>query len=471
MKNTTKNIIRIIAFLLVLTLFTARIISVISWKESTAILKFYEYEKDQADVIFYGASRTACAVNPSTMWDRYGIAAIDLAEAGQNLGSTYYYMEESLKRQHPKVMMVDLSLLEQIDDGHDGNMYINTINMHYSPIYVKNAVYEWSHSVFSDSKNMLKWLLAKFPVYHTRYREITYRDYVPVTNEEPAFYNTFASAPYDIPPGYGETGRHELSPEVTDILDKMMNLAEANGCALTFYIPPYCVYPEPMQGYNAAADYVGARGYQLINFCTFFDQIGFDYATDMQNEGLLGNHVNIYGSEKVTDYLTEYLHTNYDLPDRRGDAHYDVYNKISANWQATRCAYAMSEIDDLASKLAMTDPAFFDYAIYISGDNVEQWKNYISNANPNLMQSDVSDRLYISVPCDKDCRFRMGQNVTVQTNESPGIYTGDSSKTANGQEMEIILLRKTGNVFMHLGYSLDEGGNPYIVWWEDYDLK
>ena len=457
--------IRIIAFLVVLILITARVNSVLKWKNSESTLKFYEYDNNVADVIFYGASRTLCAINPSLLWDKYGIAAIDLAEGGQNLGSTYYYMEESLRTQDPKVMLVDLSLIELVDDGHDGNMYLNTINLRYSPIYVKNAIYEWSHSSFSDNKNTLKWILAKFPIYHTRYREITHSDYKPISNEYPAFHNTFAARAYETPSGCSETGTHELAPEVYEYLDAMMELAKENGSELVFYVPPYCVYPEQMQGFNEAGRYVTSLGYDMINYNAIYDDVGFDYGTDMQNEDEVGVHVNVYGSEKITAHMGEYLNDHFDLPDRRNEAGYEIYQTISDNWQTMRTGMLIQDSTDMSERLALLDPTRFDFVISISEKNRDAWIDLIKKNNPSLLDYEVSDGLFTSAVADKDGIYHLGYNASVTAGDTASIYVGDSSRSNGEQEAEILIMQKNDYTILHCGYTLNEDGSANTIWW------
>jgi hypothetical protein len=51
-----------------------------------------------------------------------------------------------------------------------------------------------------------------------------------------------------------------------------------------------------------------------IDFNVLKDEIGIDWS---QDTGDAGDHINIYGCEKTTRYLIDYLNENYDLPDHR----------------------------------------------------------------------------------------------------------------------------------------------------------
>ena len=61
------------------------------------------------------------------------------------------------------------------------------------------------------------------------------------------------------------------------------------------------------------ANYIGkiiqSYGYDFVNFQYAVDDIGIDYYSDYCNTG----HMNIYGQEKFTKYLSDYIPNHYDL--------------------------------------------------------------------------------------------------------------------------------------------------------------
>ena len=55
------------------------------------------------------------------------------------------------------------------------------------------------------------------------------------------------------------------------------------------------------------------------------DEIGIDWNKDTFDEG---DHLNYYGSKKLTDYLSEYLKEECDLTDHRGDPEFESWNEL-----------------------------------------------------------------------------------------------------------------------------------------------
>lgn len=457
-----------IVVILIAALISVRFFHVLSWKQSDGILKYYKYDDNCMDVIVYGPSRSFCTVNPVLMWDKYGIACVNAGEAGQNIGSTYCYMKETLKNQTPKIMLIELSLLTEIDNGMDGNLYINTINMKWSRNYIENVVYEWSHSGYAGNYAMLKWLIAKFPVFHSRYDELTRDDYQPANNKKSAYVLDWTSEPYETPEACSVTGTTVLPEESVQYLDQMMALAKESGATPVFFVAPHIITNERMMEFNAAEEYIESKGYDFINFNAIYRDIGFDYGTDMRNEGHTGSHVNNSGATKVTEYLTEYLHENYDLPDRRNEAGYEVYESQSKEWQVKNISHQMTENgEDLDMILSLYDPDLYDMAIAVYGCREYLDPSIQANA-PELFDAVSSSDIYSSTGFDMYGISRLGNDVTM-TDEGT-IYEGkapyDASNQHSNEGIELIVVEKdTGNVVLHHSYGYDTVNLHYYWLW------
>jgi hypothetical protein len=60
------------------------------------------------------------------------------------------------------------------------------------------------------------------------------------------------------------------------------------------------------------------------------DRIGIDWENDFYDKG---DHVNVFGAEKITAYLGEYVLKNYGLEDHRGDPAYRSWNEMVAKYE------------------------------------------------------------------------------------------------------------------------------------------
>ena len=172
-----KNLLKIGLFTCLLWLGMSYTYSVLSLKMQPGLPNFYKLEKNSVDVMFYGSSHCNYTVNNAILWKDYGIASYDMVGGGQNLGSTYYYMEESLKSQSPEIMAVELVFTSWrrtgLEDG--GNIYRNTINMHWSKTFFENL--DYAMELAEGSQEIKRAIALKYPVMHTRYSDITEGDF------------------------------------------------------------------------------------------------------------------------------------------------------------------------------------------------------------------------------------------------------------------------------------------------------
>ena len=82
------------------------------------------------------------------------------------------------------------------------------------------------------------------------------------------------------------------------------------------------------------ARFAAERGLWYTNTLQCNDEIGIDYATDTCD---MGQHLNVYGAEKLSDWFGKELVERFSLPDRRQDA---AYAKV---WEEKLLRYAAAK--------------------------------------------------------------------------------------------------------------------------------
>ena len=357
-----KKLTRSICFLLLLGAVTFTVFHVLRWKNSGGITKFYKYPDHTVDAAFLGSSHCYCTVNTALLWEKYGMAAINMGDSGQNIGTTYFYMKELLKTQSPSVIAVELNYAAHAADGLDnGNMYRNTLNMKWSKNYTDNLSY--SLNLAHEKINYydyFKYLLLKFPVFHSRYSELTDSDFS----------------------GYGEdarVGRYRgswvignaletpaacsLTESIDELdtrwLDMITDLAAVNNISLVFFVAPYIISSSEMRTFNAIKSYAADRNIPFFNFNELYEDIGLDYSHDLRER----SHLNNYGAEKVTSFLGEYISQTCSLPDRRGEKQYALYDDVLENWKKDVYFHELTEETELGRYLDILQQAGASYAI------------------------------------------------------------------------------------------------------------
>ena len=103
-----KNVIKIVCFLIILTtsvLLVQHYFMPFGEHDTNQTLSFYELEEDSVDVLFVGTSLMMMGVSPLKIYDSTGISSYNRACSVQFPQITYLTVKETLKTQHPKVVM------------------------------------------------------------------------------------------------------------------------------------------------------------------------------------------------------------------------------------------------------------------------------------------------------------------------------------------------------------------------------
>ena len=364
--KTIKTAARCAAFFALLAFITVNLYQVLSWKDTMGITGLYRFPPDSTDVLFVGSSHSYCSVNTALLWRNHGIAARDIAEAGQVFPASYHYLREALKTQHPRVVFVELYGFDLTIRPSTGNHYRNTLNMRWSENYVGNLDGVLStvetKAGGEDLSDVRKRIMLKFPVVHTRYSEVTRADFEG-DDSKLRYLSRWTTSTFDPPEALGETGVEALTDAQRQSLDELVALARQHNFRLVLWMAPYMLTTGKMKVFNAVEQYAAENGVECQNLLKRVDELGFDFSADMRYEPKKGGHMNVYGAQKVTRYFGDLLAAGGDLPDRRGDPGYAWYDEMSREWDVRVAAQAMDEAKDLKAYAEAVDPELIDTTV------------------------------------------------------------------------------------------------------------
>lgn len=310
--KTHVKVIRAVSFIVITTVLFTVFYRIFYWKETEGISGFYRLKENSCDVLFLGSSHSYCSVDPKLLADEYGIASYNMGDSGQNIGTTYYYLEEALKTQTPKVVMVEMLYLRDSEDGlENGNLFRNTLGMKWSLNSLKNIRYAVNLTGEADKFELMLDIFLKFPVFHSRYKELTEADFREDTDRPMGFYGTEITEAFEMPEAVRMEDAEALKPEQIYWMDRMNSLSKERGFSLVFFIAPYILNEGEMRSFNGMELIASERGIPFINFNKLetVNRLGLDYSVDFRDV----SHVNSKGAEKVTKYIGEYLASVYGL--------------------------------------------------------------------------------------------------------------------------------------------------------------
>lgn len=288
---------------------------------------FYGYmEKDTIDVLCVGSSHVYCSINPVQMYDDYGIAAFNLAAGSQSVWYSYYYIKEALKTQKPKIIILDIYTVISEDNYFDyTKTQGNLLNM--KPSYNK-----WEALKAAETDKKVELFLG-FPITHTRYNNLQKRDFDLSKNGNGNFLGYYYSSrivPYEessIKDVGAVAERTPITEKAETYIRKCIELCQEKDIEIILTNAPWPnITEETQKRFNYVQDIADEYQVPFINGCLHTQDIGLDYAVDSMGDG---GHLNYTGAVKYTKWLSDYLKSNYDLPDRRTDERYRVYQEQS----------------------------------------------------------------------------------------------------------------------------------------------
>ncbi len=340
-----RRIGKAVIFFLLAGLLLQRMNSALRLKQEDGIYPmeiFYEQDRDKIDVMFYGSSHTYSDINPAILWRERGIASFDLAGSLQPMWNTYYYMKESLKYQHPKVMVVELvRAIEEREYIEEARTVTNTFGMKLS-----REKYEAIR--VSTPDNLVPYLLG-YPVYHSRYAELSREDFEPYLGQPmgkdyKGFYPLFVTKKFD---GFADmstvTETSGLSAKTEEYLRKIIELSREEEIPLVFMISPYQGIIESEQKmFNRAKEIAAESDVPFLDFNLLYDELDLDPEEDLAEF----SHLNHRGSTKLSAYLADYLADHYGLADHRGEEGYLSWERNLEQWNQMYANQLLKEESD-----------------------------------------------------------------------------------------------------------------------------
>lgn len=297
-----KNVIKPVAFIAIFLIILSTL-SLFFQKYNSQ--KGIEYEKKNTiDYLVLGDSEAFTSISPMEIWNKHGFTGYNLGAPGERLQKTYYLFDKVLKNQKPKVVLLETNSAYR---GFRISKEINEISRDFLKNYF--AVYEhhnrWKSFKFTSEKsnnvksrpsevNILKGFRCNTKI--ESYKKGNYIRKTKKTKEIPK-----------VPRYY---------------LNKIIELCNKNDIQLILYTVPTPVNWS-YEKHNAINNFAKENKLPLIDLNLKNDVIKMDWIKDTYDNG---DHINFYGSKKVTNYMGNYLEKNTSLIDHRKDKKYEYWN-------------------------------------------------------------------------------------------------------------------------------------------------
>ena len=264
-------------------------------------------EKDNTiDLVVLGNSEACTSIIPMKLWEDYGYTSYSCGNPGQLLSDSIKTLQDVMKRQKPKVVVLEAtSIYDKIS----------------ITIPIARAVKD----------------LLPIAEYHQRWKNLTLED----------FYSKVEYKSVDHMKGF----RYKKISDPADISNYMQYTKDINkiGSIEKYYlkmISDYCKknnikliiisVPSPKnwdyKKHNAVKKFADEEGVDYIDFNLLTDQLNIDWNTDTSDKG---DHMNYYGSVKLTNYFEKYLNDKNLLQSHKDDKKYSKWNDDLKKYKET----------------------------------------------------------------------------------------------------------------------------------------
>lgn len=307
------NFLRAAAFFLILLLLldiSSRFCTSVALKDSNKkVLDRVEIEAEfrkevpnTIDLLVLGDSESFTSISPMQLWSEKGISSFVSWQSLQPLGETLHMLQVFTQRQKPKAVLFEAhSLFEQTAAFRALDQALA------NQVSVALPVFQFH--------NVWKLLLQPEKHYVHTYKGAGVRTLV---------------NPYEGDKGYMKDKLiNEGIPHINQLLfSVLVRICRMKKIDLIMYSSP------SPQNYNEARhlsiqEIADKFGVPFVDLNEKTEEMGINWAEDTMDKG---DHLNIFGREKTTAYMAEYLE-KYGFEDRRGDPAYQSWNELAEQYK------------------------------------------------------------------------------------------------------------------------------------------
>ena len=305
-----KNVLKSILFIVILI----ALIDILNWFFIPSFNPFSKNnfeiaseKEDTIDVLFLGDSLVYSSISPMEIWNNFGYTSFDCAGAAMVIPDAYDYLEYAVKREHPKVVMMEANVLFRDSKNVPTATYYANKTKELMPIITYHN--NWKNYITKGT--MDNWInVDKGYKYITKVKSGKDENYMAYTKDK------------------------ELIPKGNyAYLEKILKLCEENNIEFILIGCPSQLSWKYTK-HNAATKIAKKYNIDFINLN--IENIGINWISDTKDRGA---HLNNSGSKKVSLYLGNYLKDHNLVTDHRNDKKYD-------EWHTAYKLYEQHSIND-----------------------------------------------------------------------------------------------------------------------------
>ena len=396
-----KKAFKTIAFLLILLILVIKIGKIFEpkwydeWMNTEIVDDFYKLPNNSIDVLAVGSSQVIKGFSSLELYNNYGISAYGLGTEQQSFANTYAWIKESLKTQNEKVICFEIKML--FEETPEAQNRKGVDNMKFSLNKLE--------CILNDSiekKSYTNFLSYVFPItrFHSRWKELDKVDYTKI--HETKCYRGYSidselsgNNDYDTLNKSIVKEREPFNENTLKYFYKIVNFCKEKNIGLILIKNPDKDWDE--ERYNTISRLAKENNLTYLDFNTeeLSNDIKFDYSKDCENT----NHLNIYGSEKVTNYIGKFIIENYNIEDKREKEEYAYLKKEAYKYNSDVENRKLKNIFEIGKYMQEINEENFTLIISknanFSEELSEEFKEILNSDGINIVK--LMDKNYCSV--------------------------------------------------------------------------
>lgn len=288
---------------------------------------FYIQPKNSIDIILIGTSSFLSGILPLTIWEQTGVPVYMRSSDMLASASMYYYLVETLKYQHPKVVVLEGN---QLINPYDVDAHESIFRRQIDPLKFSLEKIKLTKYITSISKKQTITSYI-FPIFrfHTRWDELTKKDFENYKIERYDYQKgAFAAIeiePVEFPNSFmnsDSSSPSQIDYESLDYYLRIIKLCKKNNIHVMLVTLPRISWSN--ESHLVLQEFANQYGLHYLdyNLPSLMKDVEFDQLTDMHDKW----HMSIFGALKTSRHLGNFLQETYDIPSKRNDPLYEQWN-------------------------------------------------------------------------------------------------------------------------------------------------
>ncbi len=317
---------------------------------------FYEEDKDSLDVVYLGASDVYSDIAPGYAYRRDGVTGYLFATQADSILNYKSQLKNVLSRQKNALIVIELNGAlygdeEEVTKEANFRNYTDNVPLDFTKLewIMQNAKGNMAEYLFPIMKYHGTWSdLAAEKKYRQTIRENSKRGYnylKGILNWTVVFHSPQQSMNSSLQ--QNADSKLPLTELEENSLRELLQYCKDEGLTnVVFARFPHIVINRTYERFersNTIGDIVAEYGYDYLNFERDIALTGLDEEHDFYNL----DHLNIYGQQKFTAFLTDYLKEHYGLAPHTLTLKQREEWETCADYYDAYCAYSEELIKNL----------------------------------------------------------------------------------------------------------------------------